>query len=301
MQFKVMFLAVLSCLLWGVSFPILKVGYIVSEIVSASPYVYLSYAGLRFFVAGILLWLLFFKRMGWPKISEYKFIVTIALFQTILQYAFFYIGLSNTTGTKASIIAGANVFITLLVSSLIFKSESLTTKKILGCILGFLGIFIVNYKGGQLVSFQWLGEGFILLANVAYAFSTNFMKKFGQTVMPLKLATYQFIFGGMIMFLIGSAMGGDFVLQNVESLSIVGFLGMASAAAYAIWSHLLKSQPVSRVAVFGFTTPIFGVVFSNILLGELENLPMSKVLLALFCICVGIILVNLSPKRKFDV
>ena len=48
---------------------------------------------------------------------------------------------------KSSIINGSAVFITILISCLIFKQEELTGKKIIGSVLGFLGIVIVNVVG----------------------------------------------------------------------------------------------------------------------------------------------------------
>ncbi len=52
--------------------------------------------------------------------------------QTIAQYVFFYIGLAHTTGVKASIVEGVNVFVAIIVASLIFRQEKLTVKKIVG-------------------------------------------------------------------------------------------------------------------------------------------------------------------------
>lgn len=72
-----------------------------------------------------------------PTKTSIPKIMIISLFQTILQYFFYYIGLAHTTGVKAAIIVGANVFIAILVSSLLYKLEKLTAVKIAGCILGF--------------------------------------------------------------------------------------------------------------------------------------------------------------------
>jgi drug/metabolite transporter (DMT)-like permease len=70
------------------------------------------------------------------------------------------------------------------------------------------------------------------------------------------------------------------------------YLSGVSAFAYAIWSFLLKLYPVSSVAVFGFTTPIFGVVFSAVLLGETGVFDRSAVAIALMLIAVGIAMVT---------
>lgn len=96
------------------------------------------------------------------------------MLQTVLQYFFFYVGLANTTGVKASIIEGVNVFVAVLVASLLFHQEKLTGKKIIGCLVGFAGVVIVNLGGSMDMGFRLNGEGFIFLSTVAYAFSSVF-------------------------------------------------------------------------------------------------------------------------------
>ncbi|MCC8016048.1 MAG: EamA family transporter [Clostridiales bacterium] len=46
------------------------------------------------------------------------------------------------------------------------------------------------------------------------------------------------------------------------------YLALISAVAYTVWSLLLRYNPVSKVAVMGFTNPIFGVLLSALILGE---------------------------------
>ena len=167
----------------------------------------------------------------------------ISLFQTILQYFFYYIGLAHTTGVKAAIIVGANVFIAILVSSLLYKLEKLTAVKIAGCILGFSGIIVINLGGLSGVSFNFLGDGFIFLCTCAYAFS-------------------------MLLY-----------------------LAFVSAAAYSLWAVLLKHNPVSKVAIFGFMNPVCGVLLSTILLGE-KGIFGVQGIAALILVCSGIFIVQ---------
>ena len=100
-------LAVLCTLLWGSAFPFVKLGYAAFGIGGdASVYTKLLFAGLRFGFAGVAVLAvgsaaarrpLFFKK------SEAGPILLMALVQTVLQYIFFYVGLSNTSGTLGSI------------------------------------------------------------------------------------------------------------------------------------------------------------------------------------------------------
>jgi len=70
---------------------------------------------------------------------------------------------------------------------------------------------------------------------------------------------------------------------------------MVSAVAYGIWSVLLRDNDVSRVSVYTFTLPIFGVILSLLLLGDEGTAlgPMTFVALAL--VSLGILVVERAP------
>ena len=68
------------------------------------------------------------------------------------------------------------------------------------------------------------------------------------------------------------------------------YLAFASAMAYTIWSQLLKYNPVSRVAVFCFMTPVFGVILSAVLLHESEQISLVQGAVALILITAGIVI-----------
>ncbi|MBS7526296.1 DMT family transporter [Fusibacter paucivorans] len=288
-------LASFCCALWGSAFPVVKWGYALSGMTDGSVWQYIYYAGLRFVLAGALLWVMTVRKIGLPKRQDWQPILWISLFQTVLQYTFFYIGVSKTSGTGASIIAGGNVFVAVMISSLVFHNEKLTAPKVIGCLLGFFGILWVHlHDFNMLTGMHWLGEGLVFMATISYAISTNLMKRFGKTSSPVLLATYQFIVGGIVMLAAGNIFGGTVTLQTAQSIGVLGYLSGVSAIAYVIWSLLLKAYPVSSVAVFGFTTPIFGVIFSDILLAEAGIFDTTAVWIALLLIAIGIMIVNRS-------
>jgi drug/metabolite transporter (DMT)-like permease len=215
----------------------------------------------------------------------------ISLFQTILQYFFYYIGLAHTTGVKAAIIVGANVFIAILVSSLLYKLEKLTAVKIAGCILGFSGIIVINLGGLSGVSFNFLGDGFIFLCTCAYAFSSVYMKRYSETEDPVMLSGWQFVFGGAVLTVIGFLMGGRLGHMSAKAFLMLLYLAFVSAAAYSLWAVLLKHNPVSKVAIFGFMNPVCGVLLSTILLDE-KGIFGVQGIAALILVCSGIFIVQ---------
>lgn len=289
----VILLAGICCLLWGSAFPCIKIGYRLFGINQGETASQILFAGTRFALAGLMVIITFSiinKKLIKPS-SPGK-IVTLSIFQTILQYVPFYIGLAHTTGVKSSIITGSGVFITILISSLVFGQEKLTGKKIFGSLLGFVGIIIVNSTGsGMDFNLSILGEGMILISAISSAFSSSFIKKFSKDTDVVMLSGYQFFFGGFFMAILGYAMGGRLHSTFYSSWILLLYMGFISAAAYTLWSILLKHNDVSKVSVYKFMNPIFGVFLSYILLKESNQLGWQTIV-ALIFVCVGIYIVN---------
>lgn len=286
--------ALLCCALWGSAFPFVKIGYNLFEIASDDTAAQILFAGCRFTLAGIfaiIIGSLTGRELLKPSRESIGRVLWLSLLQTVLQYLFFYIGLAHTSGVKASIIEAVNVFVAILVASLLFHQERLTFLKLAGCAVGFAGVVLINMNGMNFeMSLQ--GEGFIFLSTVAYAFSSVFMKRFSAKDNPVMLSGYQFVIGGIIMALVGTAMGGRLHKPSGSALLLLIYLAMLSAVAYSIWGILLKYNPVSKVAVFGFMNPVFGVILSAILLREGEQAGGLVSIVSLILVCIGIYAVN---------
>ena len=296
----VVIVAVLCCLLWGSAFPCIKLGYQLFDIPSGDSSSQILFAGIRFTLAGILVILagsIMQRKFLKPSKAAIPKVLKLCMFQTVLQYIFFYIGLAHITGVKGSIVNAVNVFFTILVSCLLFRLEKLDRQKLIGCIIGFAGVIIVNLGGEFDMSFTFLGDGFLMISAFAYALSSVLIKIYGKDENPVMLSGYQFAAGGLIMILAGMAMGGRLNAVTLQGILLLLYMAFISAGAYTLWSLLLKYNPVSKVAVFGFCTPIFGVILSAIILGESTSFQL-KTLLALLFVCIGIIIVNYKKKEE---
>lgn len=293
--------ALICCALWGSAFPCIKIGYELFDIPSHAIASQVLFAGCRFTLAGILaiaIGSVLNKKLLLPKKDSCIKIVKLSMLQTVAQYLFFYIGLANTSGVKASIIEGVNVFIAILVASLLFHQEPLTVKKMIGSIIGFAGVVLVNVSGnGVDMAFTFTGDGFIVLSTVAYAFSSVLLKRYATEENPVVLSGYQFIVGGVIMVLCGLLGGGKLTTVSESGIAMLLYLALVSAVAYSLWGVLLKYNPISRVAVFGFMNPVFGVILSAILLHEADKLGVMCVV-SLVLVCIGIYVVNFGTEKK---
>lgn len=293
-------LATLCCALWGSAFPSIKTGYRLFEISSQDYSSQILFAGIRFFLAGLLT--IFFgsilsKKLLLPKKSSAGKTALLALFQTVLQYVFFYIGLAHTTGTKGSIINSTSVFFAVIISSLIFKQERLNASKLFGCVIGFAGTVIINLASSGLnADISFLGEGFIVLSSLSYAVSSVLIKRFSAYENPVTLSGYQFALGGIVMALFGALSGGRLTVLTIKGTVLLLYLAFVSAMAYTLWGVLLKYNEVSQVAVYGFMTPVFGCIMSAVFLKESASQSAVQTVLSLVLVCIGIYLVNKKEK-----
>ena len=184
------------------------------------------------------------------------------------------------------------MFIAIFIASVIFRQEKMTMQKLLGSIVGFAGVVLVNLTGNGLDrNLTLLGEGFILISTVAYAISSVLIKRYSQSQDPVAMSGYQFFIGGCVMILCGLTMGGRVSVTAASSIWILGYLAFISAAAYTVWAILLKYNPVSNVAVFGFMNPVFGVILSALILDENSQSLGWKAIVALALVCAGIFIV----------
>lgn len=291
-------IAILCCLLWGSATPSIKIGYKLFDIHSDAVAAQILFAGLRFTLAGILTILfgsIISKKVLVPKRKSLFPIAKLAIVQTILQYVFFYIGHANTSGVKAAIINGSNVFLAILFAVLIFKSEKMTWLKLLGCVTGFAGIVVININNsGFDLSMKFSGEGAILISAAAYALSSGMIKKYSEDENPVVLSGYQFLLGGIVMSAAAFFAGGRITGFTFASTSLLIYMAIISSVAYTLWGILLKYNPVGKVTVFGFTNPLFGVILSAIFLGEQNQAFGIYGLIALTLVCAGIFMVNKS-------
>ena len=296
--YVLIFSALLCCALWGSASPAIKIGYQLL-LVSGVPSTIL-FAGVRFFMAGVITVLIYSlarRKFLFPKKENIPRVLTVSAFQTVIQYIFFYIGLANTTSVKGTIASGSSAFFCVLIASLVFRQEKLTSKKILACVLGFAGIIVVNLSGLTL-TMNFLGDGFVILSTVSYAFSSVLMKRFSKHEDPVVISGYQFIVGGAFMIILGLSLGGEISLSSVGGTALLIYLAFLSAIAYALWGLLLKFNPVSRVSIFSFTTPIFGTILSILLLPGTSGASPINIAITLVLVSAGIFLLNYSGRKK---
>lgn len=288
-------LSLLACVLWGSAFPALKIGY---ELLGQGTPDYagrLLFAGYRFLLAGGLLLLtlplVFKEKIVLPKGDLGKLIV-FGIFNTGLQYAFFYNGLANTTAVKGAILNSMGVFFAVLFAHLAYADDKLTWRKLLGVVLGLGGIVVANFDPtGLSLDFAWAGEGYVLIAVIIAAISSIYAKNFAGRIHPFVLTAYQMVSGALFLLVLGTVLGGTPVLSFTGAAGwLLIYLALVSALAFGLWYTVLKYNRIGEVSLYRFLIPVSGSLLSVLALPE-ETLSL-KLVGALVLVSLGIIIVN---------
>ncbi|WP_459478924.1 DMT family transporter [Clostridium saccharoperbutylacetonicum] len=290
----IVLLAILCTFLWGSAYPAIKLGYEFFGIKTDDSYLKLIFAGYRFFIAGIIL-ITIQKLMGkriMPKsIGDFKGILLLGFVYTLMQYVFLYIGMANTTGVKSSILGSVGSFISIFIAHFIYKDDKLSVKKIIGCIIGFLSIIVLNFEGGNIYgSFKLMGDGLLILSALMGSIGSIYNKNLVKNNDVFVITGWQLIFGSLMLILIGKAGGGNLVIVSAEAGILLFYMSLLSLVALVIWSTLYKYNKVGNITIYNFLTPIFGAILSAFLLGE--SIIDVKNLVALLLACTGIWIVN---------
>ncbi len=289
--------AIIATLLWGSAYPGIKTGYELFAIPAGDIPSKLLFAGIRFTASGLLTIAgasILRKKFVLPEKNNLWNITVLGLLQTGLQYVFFYIGLAYTTGVKSSILNATGVFLAVILAHFVYADDKLTVHKTIGCFIGFSGIILINLSGLD-AGFSLLGEGFIMLAAASSAIGALLSKRAARDHDAAAVTGYQLFIGGTALLLTGAVSGGTLPQITPAGILLLAYLSVLSAAAFMLWTLLLKYNPVGKISVYKFLVPVFGTLLSALFLKE-EAFKLSA-MLSLVLVCIGIAIVN-RPRKK---
>lgn len=291
-------LSLFAMLLWGSAIPLIKTTYKVMQVPSDDFGLKILIAGVRFFMAGILA--LFYHQFFKTKESKFsklnlKFVIILSLVQTTFQYFFYYIGLSNTHGVKASIIQAFGSFLIVIMAAAFIPGERLNLNKVLAVIIGTAGILVTNLNGDAGGGISLKGEGFILIATFFNALATILVRLKGRDQDPFLLTGSQFALGGLVLIF-----GGIFLKRSAFNLSPLAFIMIAygafiSATAFSLWTIILQYHSAGEFGIYKLFIPIFGTILSIIFLKEKFTFLLF---IGLALVIIGTLVLNMKNLKK---
>lgn len=292
--------AILCNILWASATPAIKTAYTMFQIGSGDIMSRLLLAGVRFTFSGIAIIIygsISAGRFIRPKKESFLDVIKLGTVQTVLQYTFFFTGLAHTTGVK-SLILGASATFFAIFFSVLYGFEKLTVRKTAGCVIGFAGVVLINLTGDSIGAFNLKGDGAIMVYTLANAFAAVLIKKYSATEEPVVLTGYQFLYGGIVLAVAGLLGHGRLIPIRPAAWLLLAYMILISAVAYTLWTVLLKYNPVSSITVYSFTSTVFGVLLSAIILREKNTFTPLQCAVSVVLVSLGIIIVNLRLKNE---
>lgn len=296
------FITALFCTVcWGLCYPLIKLNQNYFSVESTDIFSQFFLAGVRMTFSGMLIFIICFitKSFCLPEKKQWTGVIFITLFQTIIHYALTYLGQGMTDGSKTPILKEISAFFIILIMNFVSKDDKLTLNKIIGCLLGFSGVVIINLSGGFNFNIQ-PGDIIIIGAALSNAIGQVFLKFSSSSARsPFTIVAFSHFTGGLIMLLIGIIGGGKLIATGTASYFLLIAIVFTTAIPYMLWSQLYKYNKASIMSVYCLMTPMFGMLFTSLFFGNSNVFSLYSVG-ALVLISLGILCVNLHFGKKSD-
>ena len=295
-------LAFLAAFSWGWAFPLVKLGFAEFGIAQDMTASKMLFAGLRFGLAGVIILLIailtsrsFNYKETAPKgnVRNALFLLLFALLNTTLHYAFFYVGLSYSQGARAAILNSMSVFTLVILACVFFKSDKMTYRKLLGCVIGFTGILTLNVGGKQSGAFTLLGDGLIILNALCGAFAGLLTRGVNKRIDVFVGTGYSLAVGGLLLIIPSLLMGATLPHVSLWGLCILALLIGISTIGFTLYNKLLTCNPIGKVAIWNSLIPVVGALTSCLCLGETFY---PKYIFAAGLATLGIYIINQGKK-----
>ena len=258
----------------------------------------LTNAALRFTMAAVVIAIWAGVKGKSFRISRNRILplVIIGLNFTV-QLSLFYLGLSKTYASRGAVLINLLPFMVLFLAHFFIPGDRITARKLFGIFLGFAGVIFVFMERTGITSEFYAGDIIMLVATFIWACNMVYIKRVNQYYEPFHIVFYQIVISVPFFYLGGWLWDGTMLVDlNVKVLGALAYQGLiATAFGFVVWNTLLKRFAAVGMHTFVFIMPISGVCLSGIVLGEIITV---RIWLALFLVSVGILVVNVSP-RKF--
>lgn len=210
-----------------------------------------------------------------------------------LEFVFIYAGLAHTNASRMSVFIYLAPPLTALGLHLFVRGERLVPGQWLGIAVAFAGILLAFSEGFFSGRNTVLGDLCGIVGAALWAATTVLIRATSLSRSSAsKTLLYQLGVSALILPL-ASWLLGEPGIRNINALVVASLAyqgAIVAFASYLAWFWLLTRYLAARLSVLSFLTPMFGVVFGVVLLGE----PLSvSFALAAALVGAGIVLVNL--------
>lgn len=280
------------CFFWGTTYLAIRIGV---EVFPPA-----LFAGLRFLVAGVLLLgVLLMLGHRLPALAELrKMAITGISLLAIANGSVVWAEQFVPSGLAALIVATVPFWM-VAIDARRTDGGKLTTRKVAGMIIGFLGLIILLWPElrGSLDRAFLAGIVALFIAPLAWAWGSIYSKYCGLKTPPLMAAAIQMLIAGLALTLFGG-LKGEFSLLSwtTQGMAALGYLVVfGSVVGYSSYIYALDKLPAAMVSTYAYINPIVAVVLGWLVLDERLD---SLMLIAMAIILAGVVLVKTASSTK---
>ncbi|MFT3801608.1 MAG: DMT family transporter [Burkholderiaceae bacterium] len=247
-----------------------------------------SVLALRFVLTAIVLApMLRARRWRDPRTVVNGLILGLLGYAVTLGLAFH--AMARIGSSMVVIVTSCAPFITLLLAAAI-GSEVLTSKRLAGVALGFIGVLLIC---GPRVTAHPDAGGILMACGAALAFSlsTLWARQRTADLDPQALTFWQAL-GAAVLLLPGVEIGRLASVPIPAWLAIAWLALAVSIGAMLLWLYLIRTTGAATAASFHLMNPVFGLILSHLIFGE----PVAWLdLPGLVLVAVGIVMTTRAP------
>ncbi len=202
--------------------------------------------------------------------SEWMPFFGMGLLNNVLPFGFLFAGQTQITVGLSSIINAMTPLFTVIVMAS-FREEQLTINRVIGVLLGVMGVAVLRGFDGPLEFGQTLGIGLCLASALSYGFAALWGRRFLAGVPPVKSATCQLMCSTVIIAAVVCLIDQPWTL-SMPSLgtvwSLVALAVFGTALAYIIFFKILVHAGASNVMLVTLLIPVTALILGNVFLDE---------------------------------
>ena len=280
------------CIFWGSTYLAIKIG--VTEL---PPFLF---AGLRFFVAGLIL-LALARALGdpLPRRSDWRTLTIVGVLLLAGGNAFVVWSEQYVASGIASIFVVTVAMWTALFDALIpGGSGDLNWRVIAGLMLGFLGtLLLVGATPAEILAADKRGPIALTFASASWALGSVYAKRHPTQASPYMGAAFQMIVGGGAVAIVGTLLGEwqSWHLTGRAIGAIAYLVVFGSILGYSAYSYALRHASATIVGTYAYVNPVIAVLLGWLLLHEPIQ---ARTFIAMGMILVAVVWIQLSHRLR---
>ncbi len=224
-------------------------------------------------------------------------LAVMGLLNNAIPFSAIVFGQQYITGGMASILNSTTAFFGVMLSGLFLKEEAITMPKVIGVIMGILGVIIImGFDTMSSLSLTNIGQILIIVSSISYAFASIWGKFQVKNLGVEVTATGMLITSSVWMFILATMVEGlPFeVLSMRSTLSLLTFAILCTSLAYLLYFAILKQAGAANLTLVTIIIPPFALILDALALGEMVSM---QELIGFAIISLGLLVI--SGKLRF--